>query len=462
MIIRAANLEDRMEPPTEERQKILENAHLFGHFGADAIVKAIHNNGLHWPSMKEQALRIVSACKECQKYNIAQKGYNPLQPIRAYVPGDHWALDLAGPLTTSSQGNNYLLVLVDICTRFCVLRPIPNKQSQTIVKTLIQIFCDFGLPRVLQSDNGSEFVNELMQHFKRAAGFDHRLVTPYHPRANGVAERWVQTSLRAIKKRIQGIHKDWDLYVPAVQLAMNAKVSARLNTAPFALMFARKLNNFEDYREGETLSPMQRHDLLERIDIMNTVVFPAIKEKMETVTMKQKGKFDKQHSIVEFPIKSHVMKRVLQKKGKLHPEYEGPYTVVRKTKGGSYVLMDEQGELLPIDIPPSQLKLISQDEIIPADEVYEIDSIIAHKKEPNGTYLYKVRWKGYTAEDDTWEPYEHFNSTDVITSYWERLGVDCPHNTNNKQTHDDPKHKQKRKPSNQEHNTRRSTKRRRQ
>ncbi|KAJ8652000.1 hypothetical protein O0I10_012395 [Lichtheimia ornata] len=123
--------------------------------------------------------------------------------------------------------------------------------------------------------------------------------------------------------------------------------------------------------------------------------------------------------------------------------------------------MDEQGELLPIDIPPSQLKLISQDEIMPADDVYEVDFIAAHKKEPHGSYLYKVRWKGYTAEDDTWEPYDHFNSTEVITSYWERLGVDCPHDTN-QTTLLNSTSKRKRKHVHQVHNTTRTSKRRRQ
>lgn len=239
-IMRAVDLVDMLQPPESERRDILEKAHLFGHFGAEAIVRAVHNNGIHWPSMKQQAIDLIRACKECQKYNIAQNGYNPLRPIRAYVPGDHWAIDLAGPMTTTQRGNNYLLVLVDICTRFCILRPISDKQSHTIVATLIQVFCDFGLPRILQSDNGTEFVNQLMQHFKRAAGFDHRLVTPYHPRANGVAERWVQSSIKAIKKRVQRVHKDWDIYVPAVQLALNAKVSTRLNTPPFSLKFYKE------------------------------------------------------------------------------------------------------------------------------------------------------------------------------------------------------------------------------
>ncbi|KAJ8651912.1 hypothetical protein O0I10_012520 [Lichtheimia ornata] len=71
--------------------------------------------------------------------------------------------------------------MVDVCTRYCVLRPLPNKQSDTIVKTLIQVFGDYGFPRYLQSDNGTEFVNQLVEKLAQATGFDHRLATPYHP-----------------------------------------------------------------------------------------------------------------------------------------------------------------------------------------------------------------------------------------------------------------------------------------
>ncbi|KAJ8651197.1 hypothetical protein O0I10_013357, partial [Lichtheimia ornata] len=216
--------------------------------------------------MHQDAVETAKKCKECQMFNIAKKGYHPLRPIHAFLPADHWAIDLAGPFRPTFGNNTYLLVMVDICTRYCVLRPIPNKQSDTIVKALIQVFGDYGFPRYLQSDNGTEFVNTLVKKLSDATGFDHRLVTPYHPRANGVAERWVQTSVRTLRKLIKGALKDWDHFVPCVQLAINAKISERHDSAPFSLMFARKMNTFGDYRDEESFRPMSEEELQERLD----------------------------------------------------------------------------------------------------------------------------------------------------------------------------------------------------
>ena len=41
-----------------------------------------------------------------------------------------------------------------------------------------------------------------------------------------------------------------------------------------------------------------------------------------------------------------------------------------------------------------------------ADEEYEVESIVAERKGPRGRQEYRVRWKGYTEDDDTWEPAE--------------------------------------------------------
>jgi len=312
--------------------------------------------------------------------------------------------------------------MVDICTRFCVLRPIPNKQSDTIVKALIQVFCDFGFPRYLQSDNGTEFVNSLVELLAETTGFDHRLVTPYHPRANGVAERWVQSSIRTLKKFIRGALKDWDLFVPAVQLSLNAKVSKRHNTAPYTLMFARKINGFKDYTEDHQLTPASEKELVDRITMMEDTVFPAIKERIMAVIKAQQNKFDKKHIQVDFPAVSQVMPKINEQVGKLDPIYEGPYTIVRKNQGGAYILKDEKNDVLTREYAPSQLKLISQDEVIPCDELFEVQAIIAHQEITPGNYEYKVRWKGYDENHDTWEVADAFTQRRTIADYWKRIG----------------------------------------
>ena len=50
-------------------------------------------------------------------------------------------------------------------------------------------------------------------------------------------------------------------------------------------------------------------------------------------------------NLVEYVPGTQVMVRVCEKQGKFDAEYVGPYTVVRKTTGGSYVLRDLQNDL---------------------------------------------------------------------------------------------------------------------
>ncbi|KAG1168619.1 hypothetical protein G6F70_009027 [Rhizopus microsporus] len=413
-----------MTPPKEERKLILLREHLKGHFGSDAIYHALKRKGIYWSNLKEDAVELVKSCTPCQQFNIIKKGYNPLRPITAKLPGDSWGIDLAGPMKTSFSGNNYLLVMVDIATRYCVLKPLPDKQSMTIVKALIDVFSNYGFPRIIQSDNGGEFVNELMQLLAENAGYDHRLISSYHPRANGVSERWVQSAVKVIKKQIEGAKADWDLYVPSTQLFLNGKVNERTKTPPFTLMFGRNMNDFEDYSQEKDEANKEKinRELLANIKRLTEIVFPAIHERTQVITNKQKERFDASHKLITIPENSYVMVKVNLKTNKLDPDYQGPYKVKRITQGGSYVLEDEMGELLPKNYPPSALKLISQDEVISTDKFYQVEAILTHKKE-KGKYLYKCRWKGYNKSDDTWEPATNFADPKFITEYWQRIGI---------------------------------------
>ena len=55
------------------------------------------------------------------------------------------------------QGN--ILVVVDAGSGWIEAFPAGNRTSQTVKVHLSQIFARFGIPRILVSDNGPEFVS---------------------------------------------------------------------------------------------------------------------------------------------------------------------------------------------------------------------------------------------------------------------------------------------------------------
>ncbi|KAG0166019.1 hypothetical protein DFQ29_001205, partial [Apophysomyces sp. BC1021] len=62
-------------------------------------------------------------------------------------------------------------------------------------------------------------------------------------------------------------------------------------------MFACKWNEFKDYRKEEQQPPLSEKELMERIDKMADVVFPAMSERTKAIVEKQKGDFDTKHKL---------------------------------------------------------------------------------------------------------------------------------------------------------------------
>jgi transposase InsO family protein len=412
----------------QKRNKALERQHAFGHFGAEAMEKAIHADGMHWPNLRQDAINMVKKCNQCMQYNIGRKGYHPLASITSEAPGDHWAIDLAGEFEQTHRGNVYILVMVDICTKYVLARPIPDKQSSTIAQALVEVFCTFGFPKILQSDNGSEFVNELIRFMMDSIKIDHRLISAYHPRANGAAENSVKNVKARMIKMMEGQTRDWDLYVPTAQLAINAKPSKLTESAPFALMFARKLNDFANYKNVET-APTNKagpHMMEQRIKDMQDIVLPAIVQRTKKVRDASQKKFDATHKIIDFPVGTLVGLLKPMRTDSMEAKYNGPFTVVKRNKGGAYTLQQRNGELLPKAYPPSALKPLSDEVIKEKEDRWEVQAIVSHRGTP-GNYEYKARWKGFTPDDDTWEPAEMFDDVDTIKTYWSKRRLEPDH-----------------------------------
>ena len=210
------SLEDLEElTDLELRTTFIKQAHLAGHVGAADMARGIRSlKRVNWPSIIKDCQNYVKACIPCQRYNIGKHGYHPPKNVMALMPFDHLAIDLK-EMPQSAKGNNYYLLVIDIATRFVFIRPMPDKSMFTLAQTMFRLCCDFGFPKIVQSDNGTEFVNGVLDALKKLSKIDGRLIAPYHHRGNGVAERAIKTTPNMIYKAIEGLIHQWDDYAPS-------------------------------------------------------------------------------------------------------------------------------------------------------------------------------------------------------------------------------------------------------
>ena len=57
-----------------------------------------------------------------------------------------------------------------------------------------------GLPKILLTDNGTEFVNSLFKDYLNNINTEHRNTRPYNPQCNGIAERFIKTLKELLSK----------------------------------------------------------------------------------------------------------------------------------------------------------------------------------------------------------------------------------------------------------------------
>ena len=91
------------------------------------------------------------------------------------------------------------LIIVDAHSKWIEVIPLSAATSQTTIDSLRNIFATHGLPRILVTDNGSQFSSTDFETFLKINGIKHISSSPYHPSTNGLAERAVQSFKEHLK-----------------------------------------------------------------------------------------------------------------------------------------------------------------------------------------------------------------------------------------------------------------------
>ena len=88
-----------------------------------------------------------------------------------------------------SQGYKYLLVMIDTFTGWIEGFPTQTEKAEEVVKRLLhEIIPRFGLPRSLQSDNGTSFTSKITQGISKALGITYYPHCAWRPQSSGKVE----------------------------------------------------------------------------------------------------------------------------------------------------------------------------------------------------------------------------------------------------------------------------------
>ena len=404
-------------PAVDKRSEIIHGEHELGHTGGSKLFQQLYQKGLFWPGMRKDCMTAVSRCAACARQNVAREGFLPARATIAAVPWSTIAVDLMS-LEPSASGNMAALVVVDVATRFVVLRALPDKKAKTVAQALLEVCAHFLMPETIVSDNGPEFVAELTQALYEDLGIKWKFLAAYNPRGNGLVERMVGVSKDALRKRLKGRRAEWDTQLPIVMLALNSRIAPITASSPSALMLGRECRAIsEEPREildsSELLADLEPNDrvvvrkLQQRWRDMHEVIYPAVAAAArERATTNERRLDAARGNRVSAPFQAGalVMIKEAVRNGTLADRYVGPVRV-RERVGSSYVCESLQGEELPGLATHSRLKTATQ--LLGASEdgddgaIYQVEELLEGRRR-GGNWEYKVRWQGYGSEADQW------------------------------------------------------------
>ena len=161
---------------------------------------------------------------------------------------DHVIYDFIGKLRVSERGYCFILIMVCVMTRFVFLKPLRTKSAKEVAFTLVNVFANFGVPQIFQSDNKQVMVADVLEELRKLGGFQLRRIMKYFPRQNGVVERFVQETKQVLLKWAKGDFSGWEYYIPAIQMGLNDCIISRHRSCLFSVMFGRRIM----IREWET------------------------------------------------------------------------------------------------------------------------------------------------------------------------------------------------------------------
>jgi hypothetical protein len=416
----ATDQEKRIVVPSSMQQRVLKLHHdslTAGHPGAKRLYSNISRN-FYWQGLTADCYSYVARCLFCIKKSLRlQQKTTALTLFPPQRPFEMVGIDLLGPLAQTSRGNVYILVITDRFSK--VTRAVPMTTDTTAASVALSYFCSwvsyYGAPLALLSDNGPPFRSKLFRSFNLALGTHCVFTTAYRPQVNGQTERFNRTLLDMIRAFVVEHPADWDILLPFSSLAYNNTVHSSTGLSPNEIVVPSGLRL-------PMVSPTTDFDLPSKFSS------PLAYRQQVLRLAEQHGKACRETNAQRAARYKRAYDLRVQPRTTIHT---GDYVFVKSMKPsgskllypvtGPHRVVSVRGPVLTVEtnagtqtinadrcarVPEEEVQPIDAEALldVPTQQEFVIDRVVAHGTDPEtGSMLVRIRWHGFSAEDDTWE-----------------------------------------------------------
>ena len=308
-----------------------------GHLGLHKTWAKAKKSPYVWPGMRHDLDRWVRRCQLCQQRKPpASRKRAKMVSHQVGAPWERVAMDIAGPFPTTQQGNKYLLVVQDYFSKWVEVFPMADQTAETVATLLVdQVFSRYGCCRELHSDQGTNFESRLMKEVYRLFGVKKTRTTAYHPRGDGMVERYNRTIEAMLSIWTNQHQTDWDQHIGLLAMAYRSVPHDTTRETPNMLMLGREVTVPVDLvldappEEPEELAWSQyAADLQERLREVHEAARASTAQQM----VSQKRHYDANVRLITYAEGDVVwLHNPVRRKGKspkfMRP-WVGPYVIV--------------------------------------------------------------------------------------------------------------------------------------
>ena len=232
--------------PKHLQRELIEQSHsgpFAGHFSGQRTYSALHPK-FWWSGMFSDIQQFCKSCPQCTTVSGGPGvGRPPLQPIPVQKPFQLVGVDIMD-LPKTESGNKHVLVFQDFLSKWPMVFPIPDQKTIRIVDILVkEIVPLFGVPEGLLSDRGTNLLSFLMRDVCAMLGTTKVNTTAYHPRCNGLVERFNRTLKQMLRKHVEKYGKQWDTNLHGVLWAYRNTPHESTGEKPSFLLFGVDLKS---------------------------------------------------------------------------------------------------------------------------------------------------------------------------------------------------------------------------